>query len=210
MSSLSVIAYWTVFGASWATLRRMIERHHGNEAVPASTLWPLLVWCAVAVPSFAQLAVPGLLAAGERSTDAIRHGQMWRLLTAIFLQDGGLPGTLSNLAVLAVTLLLVRRLLPGPLITVLFLAGGVIANALTAATFAQTGAGNSMATMFLATASITWFAPGSRDRSALSGLAIIGIAGLVLLARRDSHGIAVVAGLLAGLIGRRLGARRAS
>jgi membrane associated rhomboid family serine protease len=46
-----------------------------------------------------QWADPGLLGQLER-THAELHGQPWRILTSLFVQDGGLVGTVSNLAFL--------------------------------------------------------------------------------------------------------------
>jgi membrane associated rhomboid family serine protease len=51
--------------------------------------------------SLTQLGVPGLLDRLERSP-AARHGEPWRLLTSLLVQDGGVPGTVSNLGALVV------------------------------------------------------------------------------------------------------------
>ena len=61
----------------------------------------LLIVAATAGMSVAQWRHPGLLPRLER-TPAELHGQPWRILTSLFVQDGGVLGTLSNLAFLLV------------------------------------------------------------------------------------------------------------
>jgi len=60
-----------------------------------------LIVAATAGMSVAQWLHPGLLPRLER-TPAELHGQPWRILTSLFVQDGGVLGTLSNLAFLVV------------------------------------------------------------------------------------------------------------
>jgi membrane associated rhomboid family serine protease len=52
-----------------------------------------------AVPSIISVLVPSFLAAVERSPAGV-HGQPWRWLTSMLGQDGGLAGTIGNLAFL--------------------------------------------------------------------------------------------------------------
>jgi len=47
------------------------------------------------------LLIPGMLAALQRTPQGL-HGDWWRTSTALFVQDGGVVGTLSNLAFLLV------------------------------------------------------------------------------------------------------------
>lgn len=199
MSGISVIAFWVVFMGAWLVLTRLGAAHMPRRG---SGLWCVSLWCAVAVPSILQFAHPVLYDLGRRQPEAVRDGQVWRLFTSMFVQDGGWPGALSNLVVLGVTLLLVRRVLAGPAIAGLFLLGGVLGNILTVATFGQSGAGNSMATMFVATVAVVLTA-GPRRRVALAALVLIAAAGGALLSQHDEHGLAVAAALLVGVVGRR-------
>ncbi len=51
----------------------------------------------VAIPSLLQLAIPALLPAPQRDRDLILHdGQVWRLVAALIVQDGGLIGLIFN------------------------------------------------------------------------------------------------------------------
>ena len=56
------------------------------------------------------LAEPVLLAL-RRDAAALSDGQLWRLLTALLVQDGGIPGTVFNLlGLVAVGVAAERRL----------------------------------------------------------------------------------------------------
>ena len=59
------------------------------------------VFALTAAGGIAQHIVPGLLGQLERSPAGL-HGQWWRIGTALFVQDGGLAGLVSNLVFLAV------------------------------------------------------------------------------------------------------------
>ena len=137
---------------------------------------------------------------GQRESSAISAGQWWRLGTAIFLQDGGWPGTVFNLVMLAVTLRLVGAVWRGLPTVLVFLLGGVLANGLTHLTTGQTGAGNSMATMGLLAAAVVstvWSRP--RSRETLAPFAVFAAATCVLLVARDEHGLALSIGVLGAL-----------
>lgn len=55
----------------------------------------------IGVPSMVQLVLaPGLQAAWDRNAGATGDGQIWRLVTALVVQDGGWIGTIFNLAIL--------------------------------------------------------------------------------------------------------------
>lgn len=185
-----------VFGAAWGGLR---PKHEGGSPLRASAP-AVLVWLAVAVSSVVQLAVaPTLLDLGQRESDAILDGQLWRLATSIVLQDGGWFGAVSNLTVLAVTLLLVRHVLVGRRLVAVFATGGIVANLLTVATFGQPGAGSSMATMVLA---ITALGLVQRGRLRVLALLLIAGAAVTLLVERDQHGLAAAAGLAGAVMAR--------
>ena len=50
----------------------------------------------------AQIVNPTLLSAAQRDASRIRGGEWYRLLTALFFQDGGLAGGVWNIAILGV------------------------------------------------------------------------------------------------------------
>jgi membrane associated rhomboid family serine protease len=110
----------------------------GIRRPPWLTLTVLLL---TAVPSCVQAAVPAVLRDLER-TPAGLTGQWWRSLTALVVQDGGLPGTLSNLAFLLVIGAIAEQVLTRPRWIVLYLVPG-LATELIAYSWQPTGAGNS-------------------------------------------------------------------
>lgn len=189
MSIVATVAYWAVLAAAWGGLQH--EREGGTPLRPSVPA--VLLWLAVAVPSAVQLAVaPTLLDLGQRESDAILDGQLWRLVTSLVLQDGRWYGTVSNLAILAITLVLVGPFLRGWRVVAVFISGGVVANLLTVATFGQSGAGCSMATIVLA---VTALGLVGRQRVRLVASLVIAAAALTLLLQHDQHGLAAAAGL---------------
>jgi len=58
-----------------------------------------VVFGVTALANLTQFLVPGTLAHLERSPAGL-HGDWWRTVTSLFVQDGGVAGTLSNLAFL--------------------------------------------------------------------------------------------------------------
>ena len=66
---------------------------------PWATTVALLI---VGLPTLAQFTVaPSLLQNLERNWILISHGQVWRLLTSLVVQDGGVAGAIFNLVALA-------------------------------------------------------------------------------------------------------------
>ena len=56
----------------------------------------------VGLPTLAQFTVaPGMMQDVERNWTLIGQGQVWRLLTSLVVQDGGLIGAVFNLVALA-------------------------------------------------------------------------------------------------------------
>ncbi len=193
------LVYWVVFLSGWMVLRGA----YGStveDRFPRPTPWGVGLWCVVAVPSLLQFAVPGLLDAGERDVAAIEAGQWWRPATSMFVQDGGWLGTAFNLVTLAVSVVLVATAFSGPLLVTLFVLGGLICNVLTVLLLAESGAGNSMATMFVVAAACVVVRWGRGiDRTVIPFVVLLATA-VVLVAARDQHGIAVTTGLLTGVV----------
>lgn len=80
------------------------QRMTAVEAVRSLGRVPVVtavVFAVTALVNAAQLADPALLGRLQR-TNAALHGQPWRVVTSLFVQDGGVLGTLSNLLFLAV------------------------------------------------------------------------------------------------------------
>ena len=159
------------------------------------------LWLIVAIPSLAQLAFPGLLHALERDPDQIRqHGQWWRLFTSAVVQDGGVAGTVWNLVILAVVGVVAIRVWGSARGLIIFAVGVVGFNLATTYAWPSAGAGNSAATFTLA-ASVTGLAVvKARDRLTLLLAAVTAACAVVLLVLLDAHGLAMLGGLVIGVL----------
>ncbi|WP_433433791.1 rhomboid family intramembrane serine protease [Nonomuraea sp. CA-141351] len=153
-----------------------------------------------AVPSLLQFVIPGLEPALMRDPAAIRGGEWWRLVTALVVQDGGLWGTLFNLASLAVLGYCAERSFgPGRWLTLY--AAGALAGEASGYLTNDPGAGNSIAVCGLA-AGLALAATERLDRSLgafytvvlaaslLADLGTWGVAAMIALAAAGSQLVA--------------------
>lgn len=120
-----------------------------NRPIPVVTC---VVFAVTATTSALQFVVPGMLAAWQRAPRGL-HGDWWRIVTALFVQDGGLVGTLSNLAFLLVIGALAEPVL-GPRRWLICYFGGGLAGELAGYLWQPHGAGNSVGICGLAGALI--------------------------------------------------------
>ncbi|KAB8193707.1 rhomboid family intramembrane serine protease [Nonomuraea phyllanthi] len=148
-----------------------------------------------AVPSLLQFALPGLQPALMRDPAAIRGGEWWRLGTALVVQDGGLLGTLFNLAFLAVLGYLAERSF-GPARWLALYAAGAVTGEAAGYLLDDQGAGNSIALCGLAAG----LALAAEERTARSlGAFYAIVSGVWLLAALGTWGVvAMVAVAAAG------------
>ena len=199
MSFVLGLCYGAAYIGGWAVIRAAADVASKGSA-PRPSLWGIGLWCVVAIPSLLQIALPGMLAAGRRDAAAIADGEWWRLVTSMGLQDGGWFGTLFNLVALAISVAVVGEVFSGPMLIITFVSGGVIGNLLTLAVFGDSGAGNSMATMFMVAAAAVVATYGRRRSHRLQAPMVVLIATTVVLcALRDQHGFALASGLVVGL-----------
>lgn len=147
-----------------------------------------MLWLVVAIPSVLQFVFPALLRVLERDPNEIEHhGQVWRVLTYVLVQDGGVVGTVSNLVLLAAVALMTARTMRSGATAGVFVLGALWFAGVSLA-FGQAGAGDSGATFCLG--------------ACLGGLAVIrgrailtrvlgvfpAIPGIILIALSDTHG----------------------
>jgi hypothetical protein len=160
-----------------------------------------LLWLLIAATSVLQIPFPELLRGLRRDPELIRrHGQYWRLLTSVAVQDGGVSGTVINLIALAIVLIFAGRLWrPAGLVLVLLLSQ-LTFDLLAVFLSSDVGAGNSGATLGLATSMIGAGLWGpARPGIAIRAL-VVAAAGVLLLAIGDLHGSAVLAGMPIGML----------
>ncbi|AWK73674.1 rhomboid family intramembrane serine protease [Rhodococcus oxybenzonivorans] len=158
----------------------------------------VVLWSVVAVPSLLQFVFPAILDAFDREPDRIRDDQWWRIVTSVAVQDGGIAGTLLNLAVLAWVAPLAVKVWGSARTVLLFVAGQVIFGLFTAFLFPSSGAGNSGATLTLAASIAGLMVMQSKEWRALALSAGVVLAGVLLVAVGDAHGLAVLTGALLG------------
>jgi membrane associated rhomboid family serine protease len=107
-----------------------------------------VVFALTAAGALAQALAPGLLDAWQRAPEGL-HGDWWRTGTALFVQDGGVVGALSNLGFLLVLGAIVEQFLaPWQWLTCYF--GAALAGELAGYAWQPEGAGNSIAVCGLA------------------------------------------------------------
>lgn len=137
-------------------MQALVRRRFGLRWFPVATV---VVFAVTATAGVLQALVPGMLGALER-TPAGLHGDWWRSLTSLFVQDGGVAGTVSNLAFLLVMGVLAEQFLgPGRWLVCYFGAG--LAGELVGYAWQPRGAGNSVAVCGLAGALVVALAAGT-------------------------------------------------
>jgi hypothetical protein len=153
---------------------------------------------AVGVPSIAQLAWPSLAQALDRQPAAVmHHAQLWRLVTAALVQDGGLAATAFNLASLAVIASLAEWHWGPRRMPAIFLVAAMVFNAQGVA-FGAGGAGSSGATFALGASLAGALILSGRGTRRVRAIACP-LLGAAMLAVGNVHGIALVYGTVIGL-----------
>jgi membrane associated rhomboid family serine protease len=132
------------------------RRRFGLQRFPVVTA---VVFAVTATVSVLGLALPSLLATLERSPAGL-HGDWWRTFTALFVQDGGVAGTISNLLFLLVMGALAEQFLERWQWLVCYFGAG-LAGELAGYAWQPHGAGNSVAVCGLAGALVVALLAGS-------------------------------------------------
>jgi membrane associated rhomboid family serine protease len=158
---------------------------------------------AIAIPTILQFFFPALLQMFERNYERFLAGDWWRMITPLFVQDGGLSGSIFNLVSLALVGSVAERLWDSQRWLVIFFAGGILSQIVGFA-WQPVGAGNSIANFSLA-ASIAILCLVRNTSRVVQGTAILSLgAGVILLFLKDIHGPAMMIGAVIALILSRL------
>lgn len=169
-----------------------IRMPHPFRRVP----WVAIAGAAlIGVPSLLQFAVPGISAALARngSTD------WWRVVTALFAQDGGLVAALFNLVVLFFVLMFGEWVWGRWRAIVLFLGPSLILNLLAVYVWRVSGGGSSFASdgLLMSVMGLA-LVTGGRVLRVLAGAAVV--IAVVLVVLNDAHGLAMLIGAALGVI----------
>src|SRR5689334_5305794 len=96
----SVLLAVTLAAAFYAGL--FLLRGRGEVQATVRELWPVgVVFGVTALCGIMQLIFPSVLTGLERDGDKLRDGEIWRIVTPLFVQDGGVAGLVFNLAAMA-------------------------------------------------------------------------------------------------------------
>jgi rhomboid protease GluP len=158
----------------------------------------LVLTAAITVSTLLQFVFPAILILFRRDAGAFLAGDWWRIITPLFVQDGGVSGSIFNLASLFLVGSLAEQLWGSRRWLVIFFVGGILSEAIALA-WQPVGAGNSVANFALAgsiaVACLT-SKPG-RPAHMAAGLALV--SGILLLLLRDIHGAATGLGAVIAL-----------
>jgi membrane associated rhomboid family serine protease len=192
-STVAAACYAVVLGTAVLGVGRVDDR---RRRPPLATCCALLV---IGTMSLLQLtAFPALLAALQRDPTGLAHGQLWRLGTSLTVQDGGWPGTVFNLTILAVVGVTAESLWSRPRWWLIALTAGIGAQ-FWGLVVQPSGAGNSVLVFGLAASlhvlALRYGAKPSRV------LAVLGLGTAVaLLVGRDVHGGAALIGAVVSAV----------
>jgi len=157
-------------------------------------VFSMLVIGVTALVTGLQFVYPELLAALVRDPDAIRAGELWRFVTALFVQPNGISQVVAN-AFLILTFMPAAERLYGRNILAVYFASGIAGQIMNYSW--NSGSGGSSTAIFGVIGSL--FVYVIRNRQALlPAFAFIAGAGLlcsiVMLISRDGHGVGLVVG----------------
>jgi len=153
----------------------------------------VILLLAVLAPTIAQFYYPMLLSVFQRDASAFVRGEWWRLVTPLFIQDGGVPGAIFNLFSLALVGSMAAKLWARWQVVSIFFLGGIVGEV--AGLFWQPiGAGNSVGNISLAASVIVACLTRRPSRAVLVLALLTGCAYVPLFVLRDIHGAAAVGG----------------
>lgn len=156
----------------------------------------LAIAALVAVGLAAQEIWPALLPLFQRDAAAVGQGQVYRLFTALWFQDGWLKGGLFNLAILILIGGWAEQVWPRRIWLLLYFGIGIAVECL-GLVWQPIGAGNSIAFYGLAGSLIAmvW----DKGKAGIVLMSVGQLAIWILCFRDDIHGAAALLGLIAGM-----------
>lgn len=179
--------------AIWAGLLHL-RRDRRRLRLPVATL--VLAAVTLTMSTLANLN-PVVLAALGRDRDQLLAGQLWRLVTPLFAQDGGWPGTISNIVGLLFVGTIVETLHPRRVLVGVYFLAGILSEIAAYSYLPNQGfAGNSVADLGIA--ALLLVTAVTARRTPAQAVAVLGLlAGTILLVTGNLHGVGFTAGSLA-------------
>ncbi len=185
-------------GSIWLRGRDRGAERASEQTARRAPLTTVLLALAIAVPSSLQFFFPWMLPGLQRDYEQILRGEWWRMVTALFVQDGGVRGAVFNLLSLLLVGAIAEQLWGGKRMLILFFAGAVIGE-LAGIAWQPIGAGNSVGNFSVAAGIAIISLMRQHNKIAIIGaLAALG-ANAVLIVLHDIHGAAALAGALTTL-----------
>jgi len=165
-------------------------------ALPKMTL---LVACITFIVSAIGNISPTVLNLLGRSLPDLQQGEIWRLFTPLFVQDGGWAGLIFNLIALVIIGTLVENTFGKRRFLITYLIAGFVSEIAAYTMLQHQGfAGNSVANMGIAGLLFTALLASKAEPVRILGLIGMG-AGLTLLLTANLHGIGFAVGVVACL-----------
>ena len=114
----------------------------GRFGLPRVPVVTAVVFAVTATTSVLQFVIPGMLGALRRSPQGL-HGEWWRFVTPLFVQDGGVVGTVVNLVFLLVIGTVAEQVLTGQRWLICYFGAGLVGE-VAGYLWEPQGAGNSV------------------------------------------------------------------
>jgi membrane associated rhomboid family serine protease len=189
LTVLPILAFLTAFGALW-----MLQKRSQRLKFPIGTTVLVVVSLVTGTYAAFDAAVSDALGSDPQ---ALSSGEVWRVITPLFTQQGDLFGVIFSLVILAAVGTVVENLLGRWMLFGVFLASG-LAGELFAGLTGQAFAGTTVATTGLAAVLLI---AGLTDGFASTLTGVFGvICGVILLIAWDPHGVAFFVGGLIGAV----------
>jgi membrane associated rhomboid family serine protease len=195
-----ILGLYLAFTAGLIFLRNRSTQRPRARRFPLATL---LLIVAIALPTTLQFFYPAILTALQRDYTRFAGGEWWRVITPLFVQDGGVPGSLFNLVTLLLVGAVAENLWGGKRMIGIFFVGGIVSEVLAFA-WQPIGAGNSVGNFSLAASvAIACLVPQARGITHVVAVLALS-ADAVLLILRDIHGAAAATGVILAFALKRL------
>jgi membrane associated rhomboid family serine protease len=194
------LALYGAFVAGSLQIRMRHFQTYSHSNIIKKTPWVTLIMATlISAGLVLQLVSPQLLTQSMRNTTLFLKGEWWRIITALFFQDGGWAGGISNIVSLLFIGMVAEQFWSRKIWLVIFFGGGVLSE-LVALSWQSGGAGNSVANLCLG-ASVAVACLKSCTNFKVRILSILSLAACIpLLIVKDIHGAALMIGCFIAIV----------